>query len=140
VIGLPHQAALCADSRHLRCQRVLRTNGDVVAMARVPIYDTAALTKEMSVIKTFACKDTEKIASGKRVKAWTNIERQIQRKIEYLKAAVELGDLRAPPGNRLEQLLGDRAGQHSIRVNDQYRICFRWEGGDVYDVEVTDYH
>ncbi|WP_223482027.1 type II toxin-antitoxin system RelE/ParE family toxin [Stenotrophomonas sp. OVS01A] len=92
------------------------------------------------MIKTYADKDTEKIAQGKRVRAWASIERQIQRRLEYLKAAVELGDLRAPPGNRLEQLQGGRQGQYSIRINDQYRICFRWEGGDAYDVEVTDYH
>ncbi|MCW2001984.1 proteic killer suppression protein [Xanthomonas arboricola] len=109
-------------------------------MTRVSIYDTRALTREVQVIKTFADKNTEKIAQGKRVRAWASIERQIQRKLEYLKAAVELGDLRAPPGNRLEQLQGDRQGQYSIRINDQYRICFRWEGGDAYDVEVTDYH
>lgn len=92
------------------------------------------------MIKTYADRNTEKIAQGKRVKAWVNIERQIQRRLEYLKAAVELSDLRAPPGNRLEQLQGDRQGQFSIRINDQYRICFRWEDGDAYDVEVTDYH
>ncbi|WP_312683261.1 type II toxin-antitoxin system RelE/ParE family toxin [Stenotrophomonas chelatiphaga] len=92
------------------------------------------------MLKSFANKDTEQFAQGRRVKAWGNIERQIQRKLDYLKAAVELDDLRAPPGNRLEALKGDRNGQFSIRVNDQYRICFRWKGGDAYDVEVTDYH
>lgn len=74
------------------------------------------------------------------MRAWVNIERQIRRKLDYLKAANELDDLKAPPGNRLEALKGDRKGQFSIRVNDQYRICFRWKGGDAYDVEVTDYH
>lgn len=92
------------------------------------------------MIKSFADRDTEKIAQGRPVRAWARIERQIQRRIEYLKAAVELGDLRAPPGNRLEQLQGDRQGQYSIRINDQYRICFRWEDGNAYDVEITDYH
>lgn len=109
-------------------------------VTRVSVCDALALTRDVQVIKTFADKNTQKIAQGKRVRAWASIERQIQRKLEYLKAAVELGDLRAPPGNRLEQLQGDRQGQYSIRINDQYRICFRWEGGDAYDVEVTDYH
>lgn len=92
------------------------------------------------MIKSFADKDTEDIASGHRARKWTSIERQIQRRLAYLNAAGELGDMRVPPGNRLEALVGDRKGQYSIRVNDQYRICFRWEGGDAYDVEVTDYH
>ena len=61
------------------------------------------------------------------------------RKLRMLDAT-ELGDLRVPPGNRLERLKGDRAGQHSIRINDQWRICFRWSGGDAHDVEITDYH
>ncbi len=92
------------------------------------------------MIRSFADKDTEKIAQGKRVRAWVNIERQIQRKLQYLKAAAELRDLRSPPGNMLEALKGDRLGQYSIRINDQYRICFRWQGNDAYDVEVVDYH
>ena len=62
------------------------------------------------------------------------------RKLRMLDAAVRLDDLRVPPGNRLEGLRGDRAGQHSIRVNDQWRICFRWRGGDACDVEIVDYH
>jgi proteic killer suppression protein len=63
-----------------------------------------------------------------------------QRKLAMLDAAESLGDLRGPPGNRLEKLTGDREGQHSIRVNDQWRICFRWRDGDALDVEITDYH
>lgn len=62
------------------------------------------------------------------------------RKLEQIDAAPRLEDLRVPPGNRLESLVGDRKGQYSIRINDQYRICFRWEGEDAYEVEVTDYH
>lgn len=93
------------------------------------------------MIKTYADKDTEKIAQGKRVRAWAGpVDRQIQRKLTFLNAAVELKDLRSPPGNMLEALQGDRQGQYSIRVNGQYRVCFRWENGDAYDVEVTDYH
>lgn len=92
------------------------------------------------MIKTYGSKDTERIASGKKVKPLAGIERQIQIKLVYLNAAVSLQDLKSPPGNRLEALKGNRAGQHSIRINDQYRICFRWKDGDAYDVEVTDYH
>ncbi len=62
------------------------------------------------------------------------------RKLRMLDAAMSLSDLRVPPGNRLERLRGDRAGQHSIRINDQWRICFRWHEGDAYDVEIVDYH
>lgn len=96
--------------------------------------------KEAPVIKTYGSKDTERIASGKKVKPLAGIERQIQIKLVYLNAAVTLQDLKSPPGNRLEALKGDRAGQHSIRINNQYRICFKWKDGDAYDVEVTDYH
>ncbi|MBV8706004.1 MAG: type II toxin-antitoxin system RelE/ParE family toxin, partial [Acidobacteriaceae bacterium] len=67
-------------------------------------------------------------------------ERIAKRKLDYLDNAADLNDLRVPPGNHLEALKGDRAGQHSIRVNDQYRICFRWTDEGVYDVEITDYH
>jgi len=62
------------------------------------------------------------------------------RKLRMLNAAVALGDLRVPPANRLEKLVGDRAGQHSIRINDQYRICFIWQDGNAHDVEIVDYH
>ncbi len=62
------------------------------------------------------------------------------RKLRMLDAAVKLDDLRVPPGNRLERLHGDRSGQHSIRINDQWRICFRWQRGDAWDVEIVDYH
>jgi toxin HigB-1 len=68
------------------------------------------------------------------------LQRAALRKLLLLDAAESLGDLRVPPGNRLEKLVGDREGQYSIRVSDQYRVCFRWEDGDAYDVEVVDYH
>ena len=68
------------------------------------------------------------------------ISRQALRKLLMLDAAESLDDLRAPPGNRLEKLVGNRAGQHSIRINDQWRICFVWSGGDAYEVEIVDYH
>jgi len=68
------------------------------------------------------------------------VQKVALRKLRMLDAAVRLDDLRVPPGNRLEGLRGDRAGQHSIRVNDQWRICFRWRNGDAHDVEIVDYH
>ena len=69
-----------------------------------------------------------------------NLREPARRKLQYLNAAVTLKDLKAPPGNRLEALKGDRSGQHSIRVNDQFRICFKWANGDACDVEICDYH
>lgn len=101
-------------------------------MYRISVYGTP-------MIKTFAGKDTESLFQGARTRRFANIEGP-SRKLEYLDAAVVLDDLRAPPGNRLEALKGDRAGQHSIHVNDQFRICFRWKDGDAYEVEITDYH
>lgn len=68
------------------------------------------------------------------------MQRSALRKLLILDGAERLEDLRVPPGNRLEKLVGDRQGQHSIRINDQWRICFRWHQGDAYDVEITDYH
>lgn len=70
----------------------------------------------------------------------SDIQRIAQRKLVILDAAESLEDLRAPPGNRLERLIGTRNGQHSIRINDQWRICFRWIDGDAHNVEITDYH
>jgi proteic killer suppression protein len=69
-----------------------------------------------------------------------DLQRVALRKLRQLDAAVALADLRVPPGNRLEKLVGDRAGQYSIRINDQWRICFRWHTGDAHDVEIADYH
>lgn len=92
------------------------------------------------MIRSFADRDTERLANRERVRAFVNIERVALRKLMMLDAAAALDDLKVPPGNRLEALKGDRAGFFSIRVNDQYRICFRWENGDAYDVELTDYH
>ena len=92
------------------------------------------------MIKSFADRLTERLFQDQRVPRYTNIERAARRKLLYLHRARTLDDLRAPPGNRLEPLRGDRAGQHSIRINDQWRICFRWDGGDAYDVEILDYH
>jgi proteic killer suppression protein len=92
------------------------------------------------MIKNFHCKDTEKLATGIRVRRFIAFERIAQRKLAQLNAAATLDFLRAPPGNRLEALKGDRLGQYSIRINDQWRICFRFEDGNAFDVEIIDYH
>jgi proteic killer suppression protein len=92
------------------------------------------------VIKTFRCKDTERLHNRERVPRFVATERVAQRKLRQLDSAVVLTDLASPPGNRLERLLADRLGQHSIRINDQWRLCFRWTDGDAYDVEIVDYH
>jgi len=91
------------------------------------------------MIRSFASKDTERLFDDKFVKAYAGFERQARRKLLLLHTAQNLNDLRVPPGNHLEALKGDRAGQHSIRINDQWRICFRWDGG-AHDVEIVDYH
>jgi proteic killer suppression protein len=92
------------------------------------------------MIRSFACRDTERLATRTRVRRFVNIERTALRKLTMLDAAAVLDDLRVPPGNRLEALKGDRAGQHSIRINDQYRICFVWKKDGPHDVEIVDYH
>jgi proteic killer suppression protein len=92
------------------------------------------------VIESFRSKETERLFNDESVPRFRHVERQARRKLLYLHRARRLEDLRAPPGNRLEALHGDRRGQHSIRVNDQWRICFRWQEGNAYDVEIVDYH
>ena len=97
-------------------------------------------TGRLGVIESFRDRDTERLFNDLAVPRFANLERVARRKLLYLHRARELGDLRAPPGNRLEALKGDRRGQHSIRINDQWRICFRWHEGNAYDVEIVDYH
>jgi toxin HigB-1 len=92
------------------------------------------------VIKSFISKDTELLHQRQRVPRFRAFERIAQRKLRQLDSAVILADLNSPPGNRLEALKGDRQGQHSIRINKKWRICFRWLNGDAYDVEIVDYH
>jgi len=91
------------------------------------------------VIRTFKCADTEALSKSNRVKRFANIEAVARRKLRQLEIAARLDDLRVSPGNRLEALKGDRAGQHSIRVNEQFRVCFRWTEAGAEDVEIV-YH
>jgi len=93
------------------------------------------------VINSFKCKETEKLFNGKfSAKLPQAIQRLAARKLDYLDGAEELEDFRSPPGNRLELLKDDRAGQYSLRINDQWRICFVWRDNNAYDVEIVDYH
>ena len=92
------------------------------------------------MIRSFRCKDTERLANGYRVRRFVAFERIAQRKLAQLDAAATLDFLRAPPGNRLEALRGDRKGSCSIRINDRWRICFRFADGDAWDAEIVDYH
>lgn len=92
------------------------------------------------MIKSFRCADTEALANGDRVRRFANIAPVARRKLRQLEIAGRLEDLRVPPGNRLEALQRDRAGQHSIRVNDKWRVCFRWTAAGAEDVEILDYH
>jgi proteic killer suppression protein len=93
------------------------------------------------MIKTFADRQTEEFwRTGKSRRLPAGISRVAARKLQMLDLGKELNDLRVPPGNRLEQLKGDRQGQYSIRINEQFRVCFRWIEGDAYGVEITDYH
>ncbi len=92
------------------------------------------------MIKAFQCRDTKTLFDGKRVVRFVNIERAALRKLEQLDLAQIVEDMRSPPGNRLEALKGDRAGQWSVRINDQWRVCFRFENGNALNVEIVDYH
>jgi len=93
------------------------------------------------VIKTFKDAETEKIYQRERSrKLPSDIQQVALRKLRMINNAINLNDLRVPPANRLEKLSGNRTGQHSIRINDQWRICFEWRGSDALNVEITDYH
>ncbi len=92
------------------------------------------------MIRSFRCSDTERLAAGYRVRRFQPFERVAQRKLAQLDAAATLDFLRVPPGNRLKALKGDRQGYYSIRINDQWRLCFRFERGNVYEAEIVDYH
>jgi proteic killer suppression protein len=92
------------------------------------------------VIRSFRDKETEKVFRREISRKYQTIARVMKRKLDQIHAAAALSDLRAVPGNRLEALAGDRLGKHSIRINDQWRICFRWVETDAFDVEIVDYH
>ncbi len=92
------------------------------------------------MIKNFKDKKTEEFFGGKTVKQFSGFKKAAERKLTMLDSATELRDLLAPPANRLKKLQGARAGQHSIRINDQWRICFIWKQDGPYEVEITDYH
>lgn len=93
------------------------------------------------MIKTFSDKHTEKLyVSGKSTRLPPDVISRAKRKLDYIDFVTSLKDLRVPPGNRLHKLSGDRDGQHAVAINDQWRICFRFEHGNAYEVEITDYH
>ena len=92
------------------------------------------------MIKTFKCKDTQKLFDDLDIKKFRSVSKTARIKLEVLNAVESLNSLRIPPGNRLEQLKGNREGQHSIRINNQWRICFVWDKGNARQVEIVDYH
>jgi proteic killer suppression protein len=92
------------------------------------------------MIRSFKCADTEALFATGKSRRFANIKTVAERKLTQLHAAATLDSLRAPPGNRLEALTGDRQGQHSIRINDQWRVCFVWSDEGVLNVEIVDYH
>jgi proteic killer suppression protein len=92
------------------------------------------------MIRSFKCKYTKALSKGQRVKRFVNVATVARRKLRQLEIANRLEDLRVPPGNHLEVLKGDRFGQHSIRINDQWRVCFYWTDAGAEDVEIVDYH
>ncbi|MFZ1058748.1 MAG: type II toxin-antitoxin system RelE/ParE family toxin [Candidatus Rokuibacteriota bacterium] len=93
------------------------------------------------MIRSFRDRETEKVFNREPSRRWSRgLQQAARRKLVMLDAAEGLADVRVPPGNRLEKLSGDREGQYSIRINDQWRICFRWGEGDASDVEIVDYH
>jgi proteic killer suppression protein len=92
------------------------------------------------MIKSFKCKDTEKLFDDYTVKRFRSIDRKARIKLEMLNATVSLDGLKVPPGNRLEALNGDRKGQYSIRIDSQWRLCFKWIEGNAHEVETIDYH
>jgi proteic killer suppression protein len=103
--------------------------------------DTNAKRHYPRMIRSFRCRETRGLFDGRLSRRFPrDVQMVAARKLEVLDAATDIGQLRIPPGNRLEKLAGNRAGEYSIRVNRQWRICFRWVGSDAFDVELTDYH
>ena len=108
----------------------------------IVVFDASSASRYyLSVIRSYLGRDTQAVAERRLVRRFSeSLQRQAQRKLMLINNSKDLNDLRVPPGNRLEALTGDRAGQHSIRINDQWRICFTWNDGDAYEVEIVDYH
>ncbi|HUQ71232.1 MAG TPA: type II toxin-antitoxin system RelE/ParE family toxin [Planctomycetaceae bacterium] len=106
----------------------------------VPLEPYRSSIYNMRMIQSFRCAETERLFRRTRVGRFTNIEAVARRKLDQLNAAATLDFLRVPPGNRLEALKGNRAGQYSIRINDQFRLCFVWNAEGPRDVEIVDYH
>ncbi len=106
----------------------------------VLLDDSIAAQYYEAMILSFRCADTAALFAGTRIARFANIEAVAMRKLAMLHRAAALSDLRIPPNNRLEALQRDRAGQHSIRINDQFRVCFRFDAGNAFDVEIVDYH
>ena len=92
------------------------------------------------MIASFACRDTKELFENKHVNRFSSFVKQAQIKLKLLNATKNINDLRVPPGNRLELLTGDRKNQYSIRINNQWRLCFKWHEGNSYNVEIVDYH
>jgi proteic killer suppression protein len=92
------------------------------------------------MIRSFASRDTEEVFNGRSPRKFRSFQAQAERKLQIIDSARDLNDLRVPPGNQLEKLSGDRRGQHSIRINDQWRVCFQWRNDGAWDVEIVDYH
>ena len=110
-------------------------------LALVVFDASSAWRYYISVIKSYLGRDTQAVAERRRVRSFSEtLQRQAQKKLMLINNSKDLNDLRMPPGNHLEALSGNRAGQHSIRINDQWRICFIWDDGDAYEVEIVDYH
>ena len=124
----------------VRLSAVSRPHGTCQASPQ-PLASSNASRYYSHVIRSFRDRETARLFERQRARRLPgDIQRVALRKLRQLDAAVDLADLRVPPGNRLERLVGDRAGQFSIRINDQWRICFRWQAGDAYDVAIADYH
>ena len=131
----------CNASYRVQCSFFILASSALQHACLITLDVIIALRYYLTMIKTFADKEAEKIFNRQRSrKLPESIQRKGRMKLEILDAADAVEDLRIPPGNRLEKLSGDREGQHSIRINQQWRICFRWKNGDAYDVEIVDYH
>jgi proteic killer suppression protein len=102
------------------------------------VSDSDTVSRQM--IASFSCRETERLWMEGHSRRWSSIAKAALKKLAILEAAEGLEDLRLPPGNRLKALKGNRAGQLSIRINDQWRLCFRWRNGEAHDVEIVDYH